>query len=101
MRINELRRDANEDARMLFVTDDVTTTMEETRDVWMRLHPTTRAAETPRCARRPTPSRVCAQTIQRMSGALVYLGVQAPKSSSGRRQRERGRASDGSGRPQR
>ena len=41
MRINELRRDANEDARILFLTDDVTTTMEETRDVWMRLHPTT------------------------------------------------------------
>jgi hypothetical protein len=38
-RIKELRRDAAEEARMLFLPNDVTTAMDEARDVWMRMHP--------------------------------------------------------------
>ena len=39
MRINELRRDAAENARQLFLTNDVITAIDEARDVWARLHP--------------------------------------------------------------
>lgn len=37
MRIDELRRDAAEDARRLFLTGDVTHAMEATRDIWLKL----------------------------------------------------------------
>ena len=38
-RINELRRDAADEARMLFLPNDVITAMDAARDVWMRMHP--------------------------------------------------------------